>query len=456
MFTEKHNTQEFKVSSTMINQQTHLKMTKINIISRENIKPSSPTPQHLKTFNLSVLHQHIPAPYAPIIFFYPNYDNATELQIIEHQEHLKISLSQTLTHFYPLAGTIKDDFSIDCDDAGARYATMRVDTSLPEFLKHLDLGLINGLLPCDPTFDGLGVVELVLCISHKILDGTALATFVKCWASIHRENARLVPDLTVRFLPATDSRLRDSSMAMWASLIKFGKCSTGRFVFDRFAITKLKAEAGRNGVQQPTRVEVVSALLWKCVMAASKETHGFNKPSLLGHSVNLRKRSGTVLSENSIGNLVWLASAESGTMADIKLHDLVNQVKGSILKINSEFVTKLQGDNGPQVMEESLKLMKDCGTNGSLDYIGITSWCKMGFYEVDFGRGKPLWVCGHVSHGSPVFTDFIVLMDTRDGDGIEAWVNLDEHKMHILRHDPELLAFASLDPSPLQICEVDN
>ncbi|MFS7947347.1 putative alcohol O-acetyltransferase [Helianthus anomalus] len=447
-------------------------MTKINIISRENIKPSSPTPQHLKTFNLSVLHQLIPAPYAPIIFFYPNYDNATELQIIEHQEHLKISLSQTLTHFYPLAGTIKDDLSIDCDDAGARYATMRVDTSLTEFLKHLDLGLINKLLPCDPTFDGTGGgtrvtnvqvnvfecggVAISLCISHKILDGTALATFVKCWASLHQENVRLVPDLTARFLPATDSRLRDSSMAMWASLIKFGKCSTGRFVFDRFSIAKLKAEVGRNDVQQPTRVEVVSALLWKCVMAASKETHGFKKPSLLGHSVNLRRRSGTVLSENSIGNLVWLASAESGTMADIKLHDLVNQVKGSILKINSEFVTKLQGDKGPQVMEESLKLMKDCGTNGSLDYIGITSWCKMGFYEVDFGRGKPLWVCGHVSHGSPVFIDFVVLMDTRDGDGIEAWVNLDEHKMHILRHDPKLLAFASLDPSPLQICEVDN
>ncbi|KAI7738872.1 hypothetical protein M8C21_010988 [Ambrosia artemisiifolia] len=417
----------------------------------------------------SVLHQLIPAPYAPIIFFFPNYDNATDLQINEHQQHLKISLSQTLTHLYPLAGTIKDDLSIDCDDAGAHYATARVNTSLTEFLKHIDLELINGFLPCDPTFDGsgggtrvtnvqvnvfeCGGIAISLCISHKILDGTALATFVKCWASLHQENARLGVDLTARFLPATDSWLRDSSMAMWASLIKFGKCSTSRFVFGRSAITKLKGEASRNGVEQPTRVEVVSALLWKCVMGASKETHGFNKTSLLGHSVNLRERSGTVLSENLIGNLVWLASAECPSMDDIKLHDLVNQVKGSILEINSEFVKKLQGDNRQQVMEESLKLMKDCGTN---DYIGFTSWCKMGFYEVDFGRGKPLWVCGHVSHGSQVFTDFVVLMDTRDGDGIEAWVNLDEHKMHILQDDPELLAYASLDPSPLQICQVNN
>lgn len=105
-------------------------------------------------------------------------------------------------------------------------------------------------------------------------------------------------------------------------------------------------------------------------------------------------------------------------------------------------------------MEESLKPMKDCRTNETVDYFGFTSWCNMGFYDVDFGWGKPIWVCSFVSHDSPVFTDFVVLMDTRYGDGVEAWVNLDEHKMHILQHDHELSAFMSLDPSPLQGCEV--
>ncbi|KAL8233459.1 hypothetical protein R6Q59_019559 [Mikania micrantha] len=453
-------------------------MTTIEIISIENIKPSSKTPQHLKTFNLSVLHQLIPAPYAPVIFFYPNQDHAAEIQI---DEQLKISLAQTLTRFYPLAGTIKDDLSIDCDDSGAYYATARVNTSLVEFLNHLGLGSINQFLPCDPAFARsnagtrvtnvqvnifkCGGLAVSLCISHKILDGAALATFVKCWASIHQAvrlsstciEELVYPDLTTCFLPANDSRLRDSSMAMWASFIKFGKCSTSRFVFNRFALAKLKAEAARKGVEQPTRVEVVSALLWKCVMVASKEQDGFNKPSLLSHVVNLRRRSGSTLAENSIGNLVWLATAEFESITDdIKQHDLVNQVRRSILEINTEFVTKLQDDERQNAMEESLKLMKDCGTKESVDYIGFTSWCKMGFYDVDFGWGKPVWVCGHVCEGSPMFTDFVVLMDTRYGDGIEAWVNMDEHKMHILQHDPKLLAFTSLDPSPLQMCEVDN
>lgn len=34
---------------------------------------------------------------------------------------LKSSLSTTLTRFYPLAGRISDDFSVDCSDAGALY-----------------------------------------------------------------------------------------------------------------------------------------------------------------------------------------------------------------------------------------------------------------------------------------------------------------------------------------------
>ncbi|KAK1441596.1 hypothetical protein QVD17_07611 [Tagetes erecta] len=447
-------------------------MTTIEIISTQNIKPSIPTPQHLKTFNLSVLTQLIPAPYAPILFFYPNQNHATEPEIHEQLERLNTSLSQTLTRFYPLAGTIVDDLSIECDDSGAYYVTTRVNASLNEFLKHLDLELINKFLPCDPSFHGsdvrtrvtnvqvnmfnCGGVVISLCISHKILDGTALATFVKCWASSTRDAQLKVvyPDLTERFLPATDTRLRDSSMAMWVPLMKFGKCSMRRFVFDGSAIARLKTEMVRNGVQQPTRVEVVSALLWKHVMLASKETQ---HASLLSHVVNLRKRSGTMLSHNSIGNFVVFACAECGTMTpNIKLHDLVNKVRGSILKINSEFVSKLQGDKGPQVMEEFLKPMKDCGTNESIDYFGFTSWCNMGFYDVDFGLGKPIWVCSYVSHNSPVFTDFVVLMDTRYDDGIEAWVNLDDHKMQVLQHGPELLAFVSLDPSPLRMRGLDS
>ncbi|KAI3750721.1 hypothetical protein L2E82_21483 [Cichorium intybus] len=439
-------------------------MTRVEIISRENIKPSSPTPPHLKTFNLSILDQLIPAPYAPIILYYPNQDHASDLEVQERLKTLKYSLSKTLTRFYPLAGTIKDDLSIDCTDVGAYFAVASVDACLEEFLTSPDFDLINQFLPCEPSFNGsngnhvsniqvnifeCGGIAISLCISHKILDGAALSTFLQGWAGTSRGSKEVVyPNMTAGSLfPAKDLWLKDSSMMMWGSLFKIGKCSTKRFVFSSSKLDALKAEAAGNGVKDPTRVEVVSALLWKCVMAASEEKSGSWKPSLLSHVVNLRKRVGSSTSlDKAIGNLIWIADAECKTELEIGLGNLVGKVRDGVSTIDGEFVKKLQGDTGTKVMESSLKRLKDCG-----DYIGFTSWCKMRFYEVDFGWGKPMWVCGSVCDGSPVFMNFVVLMDTRCGEGIEAWVSMDEHEMHILKHNSELLAFASLDPSPLEM-----
>jgi shikimate O-hydroxycinnamoyltransferase len=65
--------------------------------------------------------------------------------------------------------------------------------------------------------------------------------------------------------------------------------------------------------------------------------------------------------------------------------------------------------------------------------------------------GKPIWVSsvGSSGHSEDVFSNVVVLMDTRSGDGIEAWVLLDKEDMVVLGQDKELLAFASLDPSPI-------
>ncbi|KAK9053395.1 hypothetical protein SSX86_030029 [Deinandra increscens subsp. villosa] len=440
----------------------------IDIFSKENIKPSSPTPPDLKSYNLSILDQLIPAPYAPIMLFYPNQDQSRNLDQIERQRILSIkdSLSETLTRFYPLAGTIKDDLVIDCNDVGACFVAARVNTRLDDFLKRPDLELINRFLPCEPSFNGSSAgscvshvqvtifeccgIAISLCISHKILDGGALSTFLKSWAgSSYGSKEVVLPDMIGPSLfPAKDLWLKDFSIVMWGSLFKMGKCRTTRFVFDSTKIASLKVKAGENGLKDPTRVEVVSGLLWKCVMGAFEETTGSRKPSMLSHVVNLRKRG---VPENAIGNMIFITSARCDNDSETGLDGLVGKIRDSVSRIDGEFVKKLldAGDERIQVMEEALKgmMMKsdDCANN----YIGFTSWCKLGFYEADFGWGKPLWVCGSVSDRSPVFMNFVVLMDTRNGNGIEAWVSLDEAEMHVLQHNPDLLHFASLDPSPI-------
>jgi shikimate O-hydroxycinnamoyltransferase len=121
----------------------------VDIISKENIKPSFPTPSHLQTYKLSLLDQLIPSPYASIILFYPNNDHCDDLSNIPKRlELLKKSLSETLTQFYPLAGKIKGDLYIECNDEGVCFAEAHVSGScLSEFLSHPDPLLTHKFLP---------------------------------------------------------------------------------------------------------------------------------------------------------------------------------------------------------------------------------------------------------------------------------------------------------------------
>ncbi|GKC47301.1 vinorine synthase-like protein [Tanacetum coccineum] len=86
---------------------------------------------------------------------------------------------------------------------------------------------------------------------------------------------------------------------------------------------------------------------------------------------------------------------------------------------------------------------------GPINNYGFTSWCNMGFYDIDFGWGKPSWATGLVCDGAPVFMNLVTLMDKKCGGGIEAWVNLEEQDMQNIRGNQELLACDSLDPSPI-------
>ncbi|KAL2529663.1 HXXXD-type acyl-transferase family protein [Forsythia ovata] len=435
----------------------------IEIISKEKIKPSSSTPNHLRNFKLCLLDQLIPAPYAPILLFYPNSDSSTNSQVLKRLLVLKKSLSEILSRFYPLAGTIKDDLSIDCDDQGAYYITARIKSHLFDFLEHPEIRLINRFLPLEGTsvtniqvnvFE-CGGIAIGVCISHKILDGTALSMFLKGWADAAFASSKEVvyPDFSASSLfPANDLRLKNDSMAMWGALFKKGQFITKRFVFDGLAIAKLKEMALSSSIgRHPTRVETISAFIWKCTMAASEQKHGSKKPSLITHIVNLRKRAAPKFSEHSLGNLIWMASAECSSVKNketIELPGLVHQLTKSISKIDADYVKKLRSEEAPLMMYKHFKEIGEFVSNGSADCFGFTSWCKLGFYDADFGWGKPVWVSS-MDSSIPFFMNLIILMDTRCGTGIEAWITLDEQEMSILQNNQEFQAFTSLNPSPL-------
>ena len=123
----------------------------------------------------------------------------------------------------------------------------------------------------------------------------------------------------------------------------------------------------------------------------------------------------------------------------------------------SELVRKLQhgiskiGDLHANVERNEMSYVEylKSGASGAkpengVTQLSITSWCKFGMYDnTDFGWGKPTWVttAGHTKKS------VARLMDTRDGEGIEAHVSMEEEVMALFESNEELLHYASINPS---------
>ena len=124
---------------------------------------------------------------------------------------------------------------------------------------------------------------------------------------------------------------------------------------------------------------------------------------------------------------------------------LVRLEREAIEKIKDEFVPKLQSNGGYETVRESLEELKETCSDKSLNPYTISSWCKTGLNEVDFGWGKPVWVSLMPGIDVP-FKNVVVLLDGETNDEIEAWITLDHQEMPILERGHEFLAFASLNP----------
>ncbi|CAL5409396.1 unnamed protein product [Camellia sinensis] len=429
---------------------------KVEIVAREIIKPSSPTPNQFRIYKLCSRDQFSPHHYIPVVFFYVNStgDVNHEEMVSIRSHRLKETLSETLTRFYPLAGRLRDNLFIDCNDEGVDYLEARVtDCRLSDILVQPKVEEMYRLFEPDPEdFNNnpllfvqlnlfpCGGMALSVRMSHKIADGVAYAAFVKAWSDIALGSSEtIVPDFIAassRFPPREDCPVLSMTFMQMTK-----KNVTKRFVINASQVATLKAKATSTGVQQPTRVEAVTAALLKCAVTASGsyalglETEvSSRKAYALTGAVNMRRRLEPPLPEYSFGNLtglLWAMIEDDG--AETNLPGLVCQLRKG-----------LQQSTDNNFIAEKTKLLRLEGD--AVKVYRHSSWCRFGLYELDFGWGKPTYTTG-VLFGNPIG---IGLMDTRDGDGIEVWMTLLKEDMALFESDQELLAFASPNPSALE------
>ncbi|XP_077252662.1 stemmadenine O-acetyltransferase-like [Tasmannia lanceolata] len=400
----------------------------VQVISTETIKPSSPTPYHISSFKLSMLDQQVSSQYIPLILFYSeDGDGYNKMNNVKKTQQLKSSLSETLTLFYPLAARIREPGFVDCNDEDVQFIKARVNDGLSEFLKKVDMELLENFVPCrlhrsksgsDVLFAvqvnifDCGGLAIGVDMLHQIGDGTFLTTLLNSWAATARgSNEKIIAK---------------------------------RFVFEAAKIEKLRARGSKDStLVRPSKVEAVSALIWRCVIKIQKES-GFMGSYAAVHIVGLRKRMTPPLPENSIGNL-WVPVFTTGILeSECNEEDMKSclevQLKNAIRKVDCDYVKELQGPAGIQKVYESVKDLYEKHSKSGIEFCSFNSWCGFPIYEADFGWGKPTWVG---LHPIPVKNMFL-LVTTRSGDGIEVWVNMEEDELAKFEQDQELLSFVAL------------
>ncbi|KAK9097359.1 hypothetical protein Sjap_022856 [Stephania japonica] len=432
-------------------------------VSVEVIKPSTPTPSHLKTHNLSLIDQYIAHAYLSVPLFYSSPAPTNTTQPSHILTHLRSSLSKTLTLFYPLAGRLNDPLNphIHCNDEGVKFVHARVrrctlsqalappDHRLDQlFPKQHTTG--DQLLGIQVTFFDCGGFAIGVYFSHKIFDARSLCTFVSCWASIGKigESVAQQPRFdSASIFPAIDPPPTSSALPDFAVERVVFKV----FRFEGSKIEFLKAKAKGSGDERPpSRVMAVSALLWMVFAAMDGEKH---RPCQLAMAVSLRGRLRTELTdseapifhEHTIGNAALLPfappMAPSRDLAE--LPGLVKVLNDMVRRIDeSDLVRRRDGREITKIMESYFEAVardyasSDEGESGLYE---IASWLRLPFYEADFGWGKPLWF-GYLIGA---FKNIITLLDTKCGEGVDVWVWMTEEDMARFESMPELLEFAT-------------
>ncbi|PRQ45347.1 putative deacetylvindoline O-acetyltransferase [Rosa chinensis] len=105
-------------------------------------------------------------------------------------------------------------------------------------------------------------------------------------------------------------------------------------------------------------------------------------------------------------------------------------------KIDNHYTKGLQ--QGAEHLSE-LNESVDRVISGELITFSFSSFCRFPLYDNDFGWGKPTWV----SSSPLTFKNLVVFMDTKEADGIEACISLEEEVMVKFETDIEFLAYAS-------------
>ncbi|KAK4720941.1 hypothetical protein R3W88_011174 [Solanum pinnatisectum] len=436
----------------------------VSSVCKKIIKPYSPTPISLRCHKLSYLDQMIGGIYMPLAFCYPKLSNTWSNKpnnVVS--QHLENSLSKVLTNYYPLAGKLNDNISVDCNDKGVEFFTTKINCPMSEILNDPYFNKHNLVYPKGVpgaySYEGslavfqlshfnCGGIAISICLSHKVGDGYTLSNFMNHWATIARNpmSSEIYPicpkfDGSSYFPPTKDE---DSSNVSNNNIVpEREECVSKSFSISSAKLTALKARViNQSEVENPTDTEVVSAFIYQRAIATKKVviSSGVSiRPSILHQAVSLRPP----LPKNTMGNNFSLFSILTKEEKEMDLPQVVSKLRKEKEEVKQKYKHAKIEELLPITLEQYRKANDLLVNNSCSDLYRFSSVIKFPLYDVDFGWGKPKEVISPISTSNAPIKNMFVLMDSKNRDGVDVICSMKEQDMLAFERDEELLQFAS-------------
>ncbi|VAI11270.1 unnamed protein product [Triticum turgidum subsp. durum] len=421
--------------------------SRVRVVRRSTVKASVTRPDAvLPVSNLDLLYY--PMPLSMVCAYRRPSSGGGFVDVVAAFE---AKLSSLLDHFFPLAGRIVANPrsglpEVHCDNQGAELVVGEVGLALGSLdFGDLDASLARVGVPVQYDADIALSVQLVsfscggfvvvwgeLCMivdawSELARSGTVVAAAPNYDRSVFRPRAApsYGPSVGELFMPLVSERLVNALTA--------GGSLVGRtYYVEERDLAMLRAQASGDGERGASRVEAVSAYLWK-VFAT---TVGSSDESCrMGWWVNGRRRLTTTPEEamrNYVGNVTTFAVAEA-TVEVIQrrpLPEIASMVRGSIRSTATdehfqELVDwveehKRKGNGNGKA---AVKFVETATAGLGSPAMGVTSFASFSV-DTDFGFGHaavamPTWVdCGRLCSG------FVKIMARpgSDGGGGGSWI----------------------------------
>ncbi|KAF8020486.1 hypothetical protein BT93_G1027 [Corymbia citriodora subsp. variegata] len=437
---------------------------KVEVQWKKLVKPSVPTLSDRQKWKLTSIDELQMPNYVGVIFYYRDEAGKNPRAEISQTLHqMEESLSKTLTLFYPMAGRyIEDDGCfIDCNDLGVEFVHAKVDGQIDQLLHgDPDMDSLEHLSPFPNNLVGsplvviqvntfeCGGIAIGLRSTHKIGDVYTMAIFANSWAATCRGNvdAKVCPSFELSSL----FPMKAWTVANWPPprIIGSKEFVVSRFRFSNDAISKLRALARDDAKDsmannfQPSRVEVVSALISRALVKIDRSRLGEERPFVVYMTFNLRDKVNLKIPAYPCGNFFSMISGWSGQPSASKRNpefsEIVNIIHNMISDSRTKYATISNREEFCSTVGNSIAEFVKVASSSEVSMIVFSSWCRFGLYEINFGWGRPVLVSNISLNLRSIF-----FIDDEEGTGIDAWITATEEEMNLLKQDPDTMAFTS-------------